>query len=192
MVETIQRISIVPTSVLWSSGGNRCCLRSAAWAGCAGIEVVCRPGRSGQRQQGCHRPARPAENHEIGNLHSPQQLGLREDYDRRWDRRLGRDAEGQEQGLRGRGAELYTVALVGKDPRPITQHWQKGHLSSWVLPRRSSSDRCSERDRHGSLWDIKGKSLGLPVHELLGGPTQGRRFVFMAAVRTWMTADVPR
>ena len=40
-----------------------------------------------------------AQDHQAGNIHSPQ-VGLREDHDRRGTRRLGRDAQGQEQGCR--------------------------------------------------------------------------------------------
>ena len=52
-----------------------------------------------------------------------------------------------------------------------------GDVSSRLLPRRPGADqRLSGVDQ--ALWDIKGKSLGVPVYELLGGPTRSRVRVY--------------
>jgi len=55
-----------------------------------------------------------------------------------------------------------------------------GHLPPRVLPRRPDPDLRAQRDRPG-LWDIKGKALGVPIYELLGGPTRDRVRVYAHA-----------
>jgi D-galactarolactone cycloisomerase len=56
--------------------------------------------------------------------------------------------------------------IVGSDPREITQIWH----DLYVHTKRSGAyGALSAIDE--ALWDIKGKSAGLPVYELLGGRT---------------------
>lgn len=57
--------------------------------------------------------------------------------------------------------------LVGKDPRNIEDHWHKIYRDAYwrggaVLMSALSAVECA-------LWDILGKSLGVPVYQLLGG-----------------------
>jgi galactonate dehydratase len=60
----------------------------------------------------------------------------------------------------------YAEYLVGKDPRPIEHHWnvmlRANHFTGGAI-----SGAVSAIDI--ALWDIKGKSFGVPVYELLGG-----------------------
>ena len=69
-------------------------------------------------------------------------------------------------------AEAQEMAsyLVGKDPRPITHHWQAIYRHGFYRGGPVLTAVLSGIDM--ALWDIKGKALGLPVHELLGGPTR--------------------
>ncbi len=52
--------------------------------------------------------------------------------------------------------------LIGKDPRHIEDHWT-------VLYRGGAIHMSALAGIDQALWDIKGKSLGVPVYELLGG-----------------------
>jgi len=75
-------------------------------------------------------------------------------------------------------AEAQEMAsyLVGKDPRPITQHWQAIYRHGFYRGGPVLTAVLSGIDM--ALWDIKGKALGLPVHEILGGPTRERIRVY--------------
>src|SRR5205823_1139399 len=75
-------------------------------------------------------------------------------------------------------AEAQEMAkyLVGQDPRPTTHHWQAIYRHGFYRGGPVLTAVLSGIDM--ALWDIKGKSLGLPVHELLGGPTRQRIRVY--------------
>jgi galactonate dehydratase len=66
--------------------------------------------------------------------------------------------------------------LVGQDPRPITHHWQAIYRHGFYRGGPVLTAVLSGIDM--ALWDIKGKSLGLPVCELLGGPTRQKIRVY--------------
>ena len=58
--------------------------------------------------------------------------------------------------------------LVGEDPRDVERLWQKMYRGLIYIGRRGIAlHALSGIDI--ALWDIKGKSEGKPVHELLGG-----------------------
>jgi galactonate dehydratase len=75
-------------------------------------------------------------------------------------------------------AEAQEMAryLVGQDPRPITHHWQAIYRHGFYRGGPVLTAVLSGIDM--ALWDIKAKALGLPVHELLGGPTRQRIRVY--------------
>src|SRR4051812_33772680 len=60
--------------------------------------------------------------------------------------------------------------LVGKDPRPVAKHWQAIYRHAFYRGGPILTSALSGIDQ--ALWDIKGKALGVPVYELLGGPTR--------------------
>jgi galactonate dehydratase len=65
--------------------------------------------------------------------------------------------------------------LVGQDPSRIEHHWnvmyRSGHFrGSAIMGAISAIDIA--------LWDIKGKSFGVPVYELLGGKTRDKARVY--------------
>lgn len=62
--------------------------------------------------------------------------------------------------------------LIGKDPRAITHHWQAIYRHAFYRGGPILTSALSGIDQ--ALWDIKGKLLGVPVYELLGGPTRTR------------------
>src|SRR6516165_3250676 len=57
--------------------------------------------------------------------------------------------------------------LIGRDPQHIEQLWQDMNRAFFYPAGREKTDGIGALDL--ALWDIKGKVLKLPVHELLGG-----------------------
>jgi galactonate dehydratase len=80
--------------------------------------------------------------------------------------------------LEGRALTCQTAVkeiepyLVGKDPRAVTHHWQAIYRHAFYRGGPLLTSVLSGIDQ--ALWDIKGKALGVPVYELLGGPTRNR------------------
>jgi len=70
------------------------------------------------------------------------------------------------------GAKELESYLVGKDPRRVVHHWQAIYRHSFYRGGPVLTAVLSGIDQ--ALWDIKGKALGVPVYELLGGPTRDR------------------
>src|SRR3954464_7658723 len=62
--------------------------------------------------------------------------------------------------------------LIGKDPRQVVHHWQAIYRHAFYRGGPILTSALSGIDM--ALWDIKGKALGVPVYELLGGPTRTR------------------
>ena len=69
--------------------------------------------------------------------------------------------------------------LVGKDPRHIMHHWQAIYRHSFYRGGPILTSALSGIEQ--ALWDIKGKALGVPIYELLGGPTRQRIRVYAHA-----------
>lgn len=60
--------------------------------------------------------------------------------------------------------------LIGQDPFRIEHLWQVMYRSFFYPPGREKIHGLGALDL--ALWDLKGKALGVPVHELLGGLTR--------------------
>ena len=69
--------------------------------------------------------------------------------------------------------------LVGKDPRHVIHHWQAIYRHAFYRGGPVLTSALSGVEQ--ALWDIKGKALGVPVYELLGGPTRHRVRVYAHA-----------
>jgi galactonate dehydratase len=78
--------------------------------------------------------------------------------------------EGKEATMAAAVGELRRY-LVGQDPRPVLHHWQSMYQAFWkggpVLQSALAGVEIA-------LWDLKGKALGVPVYQLLGGPLRER------------------
>lgn len=72
--------------------------------------------------------------------------------------------------------------LIGKDPRRVVHHWQAIYRHAFYRGGPILTSALSGIDQ--ALWDIKGKALGVPIYELLGGPTRER-------VRVYAHGDSP-
>ena len=69
--------------------------------------------------------------------------------------------------------------LIGKDPRAVVHHWQAIYRHAFYRGGPILTSALSGIDQ--ALWDIKGKALGVPVYELLGGPTRNKVRVYAHA-----------
>jgi len=74
------------------------------------------------------------------------------------------------------GVKEVEPYLVGKDPRQVVHHWQAIYRHAFYRGGPILTSVLSGIDM--ALWDIKGKALGVPVYELLGGPTRTRVRVY--------------
>jgi len=78
----------------------------------------------------------------------------------------------------------FAQTLVGKDPMRINDLWQtmyRGHFYRGGAVLMSAIAGIDQ-----ALWDIKGKALGVPVYELLGGKVRDKMKVY-----SWVGGDRP-
>ncbi|MDX1745906.1 MAG: galactonate dehydratase, partial [Halobacteriales archaeon] len=80
--------------------------------------------------------------------------------------------------------ELFDQVLLGADPLRIEDHWQAMYRGGFYRGGPILMSAIAGVDQ--ALWDIKGKHLGAPVHELLGGPVRDRVRVYQ-----WIGGDRP-
>jgi hypothetical protein len=62
--------------------------------------------------------------------------------------------------------------VIGADPMQVEHHWQSMYVHSFYRAGPIMGSAISGIDQ--ALWDIRGKVLGLPVYQLLGGPYDER------------------
>jgi len=62
--------------------------------------------------------------------------------------------------------------LIGKDPRRVVHHWQAMYRHAFYRGGPILTSALSGVEQ--ALWDLAGKSLGVPVYQLFGGPTRDR------------------
>ena len=79
--------------------------------------------------------------------------------------------------------------LIGRDPGPIEDHWNILYRGGYYRGGALHMSAIAGIDQ--ALWDIKGKSLGQPVHALLGGPVRDRVQVY-ASIRGDTPAELSR
>jgi galactonate dehydratase len=69
----------------------------------------------------------------------------------------------------------FALYLVGEDPLRIEHHWQYMYRSTHF---RGAAIMGALSAIDIALWDIAGKHFGVPVHQLLGGPTRHKARVY--------------
>jgi galactonate dehydratase len=77
--------------------------------------------------------------------------------------------EGHAETLATKIAELADL-VIGRDPRHVEDIWQMLYRNGCYRGGPVLMSAISGLDT--ALWDIKGRALGVPVHELLGGPVR--------------------
>ncbi|KQV95799.1 galactonate dehydratase [Rhizobacter sp. Root1221] len=78
----------------------------------------------------------------------------------------------------------FAEELVGKDPMRINDLWQTMYRSNFYRGGAILMSAIAGIDQ--ALWDIKGKALGVPVYELLGGKVRDKMKVY-----SWVGGDRP-
>jgi len=69
--------------------------------------------------------------------------------------------------------------LIGQDPRRIEHHWQAIYRGAFY---RGGPVLCSALSGiEQAMWDILGKSLGVPVYQLLGGAVRDKIRIYCGA-----------
>lgn len=81
--------------------------------------------------------------------------------------------------------EELSIYLIGKDPRKINDIWQSLYRSGFYRGGPILMSAIAGIDQ--ALWDIKGKDLGKPVYDLLGGACRDKMKVY-----TWVGGDDPK
>src|ERR1700712_4312184 len=66
--------------------------------------------------------------------------------------------------------EQCAQMMIGEDPFRIEHLWQNIYRDMFYPPGREKLHALGALEM--ALWDIKGKALGVPVYELLGGATR--------------------
>lgn len=74
--------------------------------------------------------------------------------------------------------------LIGKDPRHIEDHWTVMYRGGFYRGGGVHMSAIAGIDQ--ALWDIKGKALGVPVSDLLGGPVRNSIRLY-----SWIGGDRP-
>lgn len=91
--------------------------------------------------------------------------------------------EGRSETVRT-AVEQLSEYLIGQDPFRIEDHWQVMSKGSFYRYGVILSSAVAGIDQ--ALWDLLGRSVGLPVHQLLGGPVRDRVRVY-----AWVGGDEP-
>ena len=104
------------------------------------------------------------------------------------------DSHGSPRGLAGIVEDLAPL-VVGRDPRPVERIY-------WDLYRHTRQSPGSVIAKalaaiENSLLDLKGKALGVPVHELFGGPTRDTIPLYWShcgttRARAWQVTGTPK
>jgi len=74
--------------------------------------------------------------------------------------------------------------VVGRDPGHVEDIWQTLYRTGFYRGGPILMSAIAGIDQ--ALWDIKGKALGVPVHEMLGGPCRDKMRVY-----SWIGGDRP-
>ncbi|WP_435347361.1 galactonate dehydratase [Haloarchaeobius sp. HRN-SO-5] len=92
--------------------------------------------------------------------------------------------EGRAHTVRAAVEELVEDYLLGEDPLPVADHWERLYRGGFYRGGPVLSSALAGIDQ--ALWDIRGKHFGAPVHVLLGGPVRDRVRVYQ-----WVGGDRP-
>lgn len=82
--------------------------------------------------------------------------------------------------------QKFSEFLIGKDPFQIEHHYQNMYRAMYF---RGSVLMSAISALEIALWDIKGKALGVPVYELLGGKTRDKVRTYCSGLSNFNMTD---
>ncbi|MEX0763170.1 MAG: mandelate racemase/muconate lactonizing enzyme family protein [Dehalococcoidia bacterium] len=85
-------------------------------------------------------------------------------------------------GLVGLVRDLSTL-IIGKDPRPVEKHYMD--MYRFTRAQWGGAMQMAIAGVELALWDIKGKALGVPVYELMGGPHRDHQRVYWSHLASY-------
>lgn len=90
--------------------------------------------------------------------------------------------------------EDLSYAIIGQDPMQVEHHWQSMYIHGFYRAGPVLGSAISGIDQ--ALWDIRGKVLGKPVYELLGGPldergVRGYYHLLSGQTDSWLPRNAP-
>src|SRR4026208_1670710 len=91
--------------------------------------------------------------------------------------------EGRAEAVKAAGEEMRDY-LIGRDDAAIEDIWQALYRGGFYRGGPILTSAISGIDQ--ALWDIKGKRLGVPVYDLMGGAVRDRMRVY-----AWIGGDRP-
>lgn len=83
----------------------------------------------------------------------------------------------------------FEYAIIGQDPMHVEHHWQSMYVHAFYRSGPVMASAISGIDQ--ALWDIRGKVLGRPVFELLGGALDDRGVRGYYHLRNVLPSDTP-
>jgi galactonate dehydratase len=83
----------------------------------------------------------------------------------------------------------FSYAVIGQDPMHVEHHWQSMYVHAFYRAGPVLASAISGIDQ--ALWDIRGRVLGRPVYELLGGPLDDRGVRGYYHLRPVLPPDTP-
>jgi len=86
------------------------------------------------------------------------------------------ECQGDKPLLAAEAVRSYEHALLGEDPRRVVHHWQSMYRGAFWRGGPILTAALSGLEM--ALWDLLGKSLGVPVYQLLGGAVRDRIRVY--------------
>lgn len=82
--------------------------------------------------------------------------------------------------------QKFSEFIIGQDPFKIEHHYQNMYRAMYF---RGSVIMSAISALEIALWDIKGKALGVPVYELLGGKTRDRIRTYCSGLSNFDMSD---
>jgi L-alanine-DL-glutamate epimerase-like enolase superfamily enzyme len=91
-------------------------------------------------------------------------------------------SDGITRGLVGLVQDLG-ARLIGKDPTAVEKHYMDLYRATRQAPYGATQQAIAGIEL--ALWDLAGKSLGVPVYRLMGGPHRERQRVYWSHCATY-------